>query len=58
MPKYFALTQEVLQEVLKHLTNDPAAALYEKVSQALPVQENAPVASPETAEVDVTPDSN
>jgi hypothetical protein len=58
MPKYFALTQEVLQEVLKHLTNDPAAALYEKVSQALPVQETPTVTPPETTEVDVTPASN
>ena len=58
MPKYFALTQETLQEVLKHLTHDPAAALYEKVSQALPVQENAPVTPPEAPEVDVTPASN
>jgi hypothetical protein len=40
--KYFALPQETLQAVLKHLAENPVAALYEKVSQALPVQENAP----------------
>lgn len=40
-PQYFALTKEVLQEVLLHLAKDPTAALYQKVAQALPVQSSA-----------------
>lgn len=39
-PQYYALTKEVLQEVLAHLSKDPVASLYQKVAQALPVQEN------------------
>jgi hypothetical protein len=45
--KYFALPQETLQEVLKYFTkNDASAALYEKVSQALPVQQTQTAPAP------------
>lgn len=56
MPKYFALTQETLQEVLAHLSKDPVAGLYQKVAQALPVQEAPPVV--ETSGTDGSPASN
>lgn len=41
-PQYFALTKEIVQEVLNHLAKDPTTALYQKVARALPVTEIAP----------------
>lgn len=46
-PQYFALTHEVLQEVLAHLSKDPVANLYQKVSQAILVQETTPATGQE-----------
>lgn len=42
MPRYFALTEETLKEVLTHLEKDATALLYSKVQKALPVQESNP----------------
>ena len=38
MPKYFALAEETLIEVLQHLEKDATALLYSKVQKAIPVQ--------------------
>lgn len=46
VPQYFALTKEVLQEVLAHLSKDPVAGLYQKVAQALPVVSTPPTETP------------
>ena len=58
MAEYFALTKETLQDVLRYLSKtDATASLYEKVSQALKVQEAAP--QPETEPTALTtPDTN
>lgn len=51
----FALEKSVIQEVLRHLTEHPITKLYEKVSQAIPVQEKP---ADTTEAKDVTPSAN
>ncbi len=46
--KYFALPEDVINEVLNHLNTNPTVSLFNKVRNALPVKQAEPKETPTT----------